>query len=175
MPPTAANGTPGEHAHGVRDPPVGQIEEDEDGGQRHRDDEEKTVPCALQVFELAAELDPRARRHRHAPGDRLFGIVHERAHVAAADVGLHHDAALAPLPVDGRWPLRDLDTGEARERNALARRRRHQHLAERLGIRSIAIFQLHDDGEPAVRFAQLADFVPPSAPTTLRTSAAEMP
>src|SRR3569623_2240150 len=77
--------------------------------------------------------------------DPALGLGDEAADVAASYVARNGNAALAPFARDGRRAFHDVDRCQTLERNALAGRSRNENRTDRLGIRSQALRQAHDE------------------------------
>ena len=99
----------GKHQQGVLDGVKGaeQQQEDQEKAQRHH--EAQALPGGHQIFELAAPIQPAPRRERHLGRDLLLGVGDKRAEVAAADIGLHHNAAFAVFAADLVGAFGDLE------------------------------------------------------------------
>lgn len=73
--------------------------------EEHRYDDrdaqrQQTRGGLLAAIELAAVLDPIARRHGHARPDGVLHILDDAAQIAASAVGRYHDCGLDAFPAD---------------------------------------------------------------------------
>ena len=67
----------------------------------------------------------------HLLVDALLHFGHKAGQVTAFDVGPHHDAALAAFTADLRWPIDQLNAGQARQRHLRTARCGQQGVANR--------------------------------------------
>jgi hypothetical protein len=99
MPPVRPSGTPLKTRSANRTESERTVEQEEDEQEAHRNNDRESLARSDEVLELAAPVEPTARRQL----DFLDGLLrrgHERAEITAAHVALNDDAALAVLAAD---------------------------------------------------------------------------
>ena len=127
---------------------INDVKQQEDDEQRRRHDQPQSVLRADLIFVLAAPFNRHAGRQGNFLREARLRFLYEAAEVATLDIRLHEHAQTPVLTVDFAWPDFAADRRHLPERNAVARRRRHQDIAEALDIVAFAALQPDLDGNP---------------------------